>query len=116
MLEEHDLPEGLRNRVWNVLWELFFSDEMVEERFDEYSVYFSALSEHLRHSYFKLPVDDRSNVPTSERSFLRARYFELQFPDFYDFLEEMAGDKVASIIWIGRDTREKFGAYTDNLT
>ena len=95
VLEENDLPDALRNRIWNVLREVHFRYISDERR--GYSTIFEILSRQLRHTYFKIPVDERSSNPRSERKFIRERYFQLQFPEFYEFLETMAGKEIASI-------------------
>ena len=95
MLVEQDLPEDLRNCIWNVLSDIYFSD--IYGRIDEYSLTFNALSRCLRHSFFKLPIDARSYNPANEQKFFRTLYFRLQFPEFYDFLEVMASDDIESI-------------------
>ena len=48
-------------------------------------------------TYFKIPVDERPPRPGAERKHIRDRYFQLQFPEFYDFLESMAGKAISSI-------------------
>ena len=95
MLEEDDLPEGLRNRIWDVLWATHFA--VIDNRFVDYSITFDKLSKHLRHTYFKIPIDERSSSPHMERKLIRDRYFRLKFPEFYDFLETMAGNAIISI-------------------
>lgn len=95
MLEERDLPDGLRNRIWDVLWTYHFHD--ISDEYGNYSGTFDDLSARLRHIHFKIPVDERSFDPDAERQFIRDCYFRLQFPEFYDFLETMAGNAIASI-------------------
>ena len=95
MLDEDDLPQGLRNRIWNVLRAIHFHD--ISDGLNNYSRTFHDLSMHLRHTYFKIPFDERPPRPGAERKLIRDRYFQLPFPDFYDFLETMAGKEVASI-------------------
>ena len=95
MLEEDDLPDGLRNRIWNVLWTVHFYE--INDRLHGYSSNFDKLSLRLRHSHFKIPVDERPPRPSAERKLIRDRYFQLQFPEFYDFLERMAGKEISSI-------------------
>ena len=86
ILDERDIPDRLRNRIWNVLDILFFRDVSVG---DGYSQPFQALSLHLRHNFFGLPIDMQCRSPHDEREILRTRYFELEFPQFYRFLEQM---------------------------
>ena len=93
MLEEHDLPEELRNCIWNLLWILYFNDKSVGD-FDGYNESFHVLSMRLRNSYFKITIDDRPSNPKVERKYIRDRYFALRFPEFYDFLEFMTNDDV----------------------
>ena len=95
MLEVQEIPEDLRNCIWNVLSDIYFSD--IYGRIDEYSLTFNALSRCLRHSFFKVPIDARAYNPANEQKFIRTLYFRLQFPEFYDFLEAMASDEVESI-------------------
>lgn len=108
MLEKHDLPKGLRNRIWNVLWSTHFNDGQIQKIDGNYSDTFAGLSGRLRHSYFKVPIDDRSPSPNDERQYIRSLYFKLQFPDFYDFLEVMAGTYVASTYPEGDDRTDQF--------
>ena len=95
MLEEQELPEDLRNCIWNVLSDIYFSD--IGDSIRGYSGTFNALSKYLRHFFFKMPIDDRSYSSANEQKFFRTLYFGLQFPKFYDFLEAMASDEVESI-------------------
>ena len=95
MLQEHDLPEELRNCIWNLLWILYFNDKSVGG-FDGYNDSFHVLSMRLRNSYFKITIDDRPSNPKVERKYIRDRYFAFRFPEFYDFLEFMANDDVES--------------------
>ncbi|MCY3879121.1 MAG: hypothetical protein OXF74_08080 [Rhodobacteraceae bacterium] len=98
MLVENELPRELRNRIWNVLLWTYFDDighsDIIEQY---YSEYFNSLTAYLRHSFFKVAIDERPTFPSDELKFVRSCYFRLEFPGFYDFLEEMAGDAVQSI-------------------
>ena len=95
VLAEDDLPDALRNRIWDVLWTYHFRD--ISHGRHGYSTIFDNLSKRLRHTYFKIPVDERPPKPSAERKLIRDHYFQLQFPEFYDFLETMAGKTIASI-------------------
>ena len=106
LLEEDSLPDALRNRIWNVLWTYHFHD--ISDEYGEYSDTFDALSKRLRHIHFKTPVDERSSDPHSERELIRYYYFQLQFPKFYDFLEKMAGNSIASIYPNGDRRPDRF--------
>ena len=109
MLEDDDLPDGLRNRIWNVLLVVHFRDDDIEFGWHEYSHSFNMISMHLRDSYFKVPIDDRPSDPSAERKHIRNFYFVLRYPIFYDFLEEMASDYVASAYQTrGESKREAF--------
>ena len=106
MLEEDDLPEGLRNRIWDVLWTNYFRH--TSDGFGDYNGTFEELSALLRHTYFKMPIDERPSSPSIECQLIRDRYFQLQFPEFYDFLETMAANAVASIYRDYSNTRDYF--------
>ena len=47
MLEEHELPKELRNQIWNVLLEIYFTD-IRDPLTAGYSYNFKTLSKHLR--------------------------------------------------------------------
>ena len=108
MLEEHDLPSGLRNQIWNSIWMNHLNNGRIYNRSSFYSPTFSKLSMHLRKSYFKATIDDRPTSPNGELKFIRQHYFQLQFPEFYDFLEMMAGDSVKSIYTQGYGIADQF--------
>lgn len=95
MLEETELPDELRNCIWNVLWSVHLCD--IFGSGNSYSATFDTLSMRLRQFHFRVPIDIRSSDPPEERDFIRSRYFELQFPEFYDFLEAMASDQIESV-------------------
>ena len=108
MLEEHDLPEELRNRIWNVLWAIHFSEDNIETCGD-YSDTFKVLSWRLRHFHFKLRIDDLPPFPHDEVEVFRKRYFELPFPEFFEFLEVMASDEVELIyLQQGGEKQDRF--------
>ena len=98
-LQPDELTNGLRNRIWNALYTTYFDnigDNDPVSGFPRYSSSFDSLSMYLRHHYFKIPIDDRSSDPQIEFEQIKGDYHDLTFPEFYDFLETMAGP-VASI-------------------
>lgn len=94
MLEKEDLPDGLRNNIWNVIWTTY-SFNLINDN-DGYLDNFDGLSLMLRRKYFKRPFDERPKFPSLELKLIQSHYFDLKFPEFYDFLEMMASDEVAS--------------------
>ena len=90
------IPEELKNRIWNVLYPVFFRHVSADYPDDQYDENFGVLSIDLRHNFFRIPVDERG-YPDHERDMLRGRYFATEFPKFYDLLEHLANARYANI-------------------
>ena len=118
-LQPDELTNGLRNRIWNALYETYFGDIGDNDPvfgFPRYSSSFNSLSTYLRHFYFKIPIDDRNNDPEIELEKIRKNYHGLNFPEFYDFLETMAGPTVVSFYQYQSGFREnKFTEHCNHI-
>lgn len=100
VLDKQDVPETLKNRIWNILYSAFFQNIGEFDQYDYsyresrandfYTNEFNSLSVDLRHNFFKLPIDSRPIDPNEERQELRRLYFRTDFPKFYNLLEYLA--------------------------
>lgn len=106
ILEKEDLPDGLRNKIWNTIWISYSFDQINDG--DGYSEDFHVLSLKLRLKYFKSTFDERPKIPSLELKLIRTHYFQLKYPEFYDFLEMFASDEFVIIYNNGAKRRNEF--------
>jgi AbiJ N-terminal domain 4 len=80
VLQLDSISEPLRNSVWNFLHSIYCEGE---------SGWWEP-AEVLSQWFFKVPVDDLPTYNLRRRDWIRARFYELEWHQAYDFIEFMA--------------------------
>ena len=86
IIHTNDMPDELRNSLWNVL-DIHFWSTRDFVRTDYGTAKIDTFSRHLWFSYYKLPIDSRPNNGYEILAYIRERFFNYSWNEVYDFLE-----------------------------
>jgi hypothetical protein len=99
-LSIEEMPDSLRNGLWDGLYNVFFSDVAtydIIDRVDGYSRSFEEITEKIWFNFFKKPTDTRSSDPRTTRKEIREFFFSAPFNKVYEFIEFMAETKFEEV-------------------
>lgn len=84
-LGETDLPDTLRNGLWDAIDDVFLSD--IYDLSGGYDQEFSQLTFAIWHQVFRLPADSRGRHPRDAKRIIREKFYSFEFFEVYNFIE-----------------------------
>ncbi len=88
-LPEHDMPDSLRNGLWDACCSHFFYDISASSSYGAppKSVQFSSLCKNIWFNFYKFPTDEIPESAGGAYDTIRVRFFEMKIFELYNFLE-----------------------------
>ena len=87
-LPEHDMPDSLRNGLWDACCSYFFQNISARNSsLSPKSTHFSSLCKVIWFNFYKIPTDEIPELANAAYNTIRVHFFDMKVFEFYNFLE-----------------------------